>query len=265
TLCNYVTPAVVRAIEWVSALYPKLPHLYLASSRDEAFDKAVRLFRWHRKGARIVVGLEGAYVGHTSAAARSLSDPSVHRQGPSYFEGWLRVPHPSDAESATLKDLEKAVEGAGGAQNVIGLFLESVQERTGKVIPPDFWSKLESFREASGIPVCLIETASACYRSSRGPFFSRPMEFVPDMMAWWGGGQVGFLHVKDSYFVTIPLTFVSTWDGDELSLIRIHHQLREARNANVLMKSEALQKALAASEICGVNVRGAGLYQVIEF
>ena len=63
TLMNYVTPAVVRAAELVTALYPVLPHLYLTSSRDETFDKSLRLFRWHRKEAQVPIGLEAATSG----------------------------------------------------------------------------------------------------------------------------------------------------------------------------------------------------------
>src|SRR6185436_18483705 len=42
TLMNYVTPATVRALEWIGSLVPELPHLYLTSSRDESVDKALR-------------------------------------------------------------------------------------------------------------------------------------------------------------------------------------------------------------------------------
>src|SRR6185312_7837727 len=59
TLMNYVTPGAVRALEWISALVPELPHMYLTSSRDETFDKALRLMRCTRKQASIAIGLEG--------------------------------------------------------------------------------------------------------------------------------------------------------------------------------------------------------------
>src|SRR5262249_9113336 len=108
------------------------------------------------------------------------------------------------------------------------------------------------------------ETASACYRSGFGPFFSSQLEFIPDMMIWWGGGQVGFIHVNTRYFVSVPLTFVSTWDGDELSLVRIHHQLRKARRVDVAKKGNTLHQALCVAEAYGSQVRGAGLYQTLE-
>src|SRR5690606_10873053 len=68
TLMNYVTPAAVRALEWLGALVPELPHQYLTSSRDESIDKALRLIRCTRKTAQIAIGLDGGYYGHTVAS-----------------------------------------------------------------------------------------------------------------------------------------------------------------------------------------------------
>ncbi|HEY0253807.1 MAG TPA: aminotransferase class III-fold pyridoxal phosphate-dependent enzyme, partial [Kofleriaceae bacterium] len=76
TLMNYITPGAVRAMEWLGSIVPELPHMYLTSSRDEAFDKALRLIRCTRKQAAVAIGLEGGYYGHTVASARSLSDPA---------------------------------------------------------------------------------------------------------------------------------------------------------------------------------------------
>ena len=153
TLMNYATPAAVRAIEWVTALCPRLPHLYLTSSRDEAFDKSLRLFKWHRREGQIAIGLEGGYVGHTTGAARSLSDPAVHRQGPPHF-AWPRVPHPARIGSAAaIAALRDQVVAAGGPSRVLAIYLELVQERTGRVIPDDFWPLLEQLRGELGIPL----------------------------------------------------------------------------------------------------------------
>ncbi len=265
TLCNYVTPGVVRAIEHVGALSPRLPHVYLTSSRDETFDKTVRALRLHRPGGQVVLGLEGGYVGHTTAAARSLSDPTVHAQGLGYFEGWERLPHPAEAGSGpTLDALRDAVQRAGGPDGVLGLFLEPVQERTGRVVPDVFWERLAAMREELGLKVVLAETATASYRSGRGPFFSTGGGFVPDAMIWWGGGQIGFVHVADELFVPTPLTLVSTWDGDELSLVRVHHQLRAASRLDLSEQTEALEHALEPATRAGMDVRGVGLYRVID-
>ncbi|HUH05050.1 MAG TPA: aldehyde dehydrogenase family protein, partial [Kofleriaceae bacterium] len=134
TIMNYATPAMVRALEWIGALIPELPHLYLTSSRDECIDKGLRILRWHRKDAQIAIGFEGGYLGHTTGATRSISDPAVHRQGEGPF-AWPRVPHPAAAGvDASIAALRAILEDRGGA-HVLGLFYELVQERTGRVMP----------------------------------------------------------------------------------------------------------------------------------
>ena len=67
-----------------------------------------------------------------------------------------------------------------------------------------------------------------------------------------------------SWRVAEPLTMVSTWDGDELSLVREHHQLRAARHIDVARGSSALDKALAPARAAGIVSRGLGLYRVLD-
>jgi RHH-type proline utilization regulon transcriptional repressor/proline dehydrogenase/delta 1-pyrroline-5-carboxylate dehydrogenase len=262
TLCNYITPAVVRATEWAAALVPDLPHLFFTSGRDELIDKSIRMLRWHRKKGRVVLSLEGTYVGHTTAAARSVSDPSTHRQGAPYFD-WPCTLHPADVgEAAAIEGLRTAITTAGSPEEILGIVVESVGERTGKVVSDAFLSALDVLRGQTGIPIVLVETASSYYRSGRGAFHSTALRsFVPDVLAWWTGGQHGFLHVSAKLFVPNALTFVSTWDGDELSMIQAHHQLRAARSIEVAALGNALEAALRP---LGFPVHGAGLYRVID-
>lgn len=264
TLMNYATPALVRALEWIGALLPELPHLYLTSSRDECVDKALRIVRWHRKGARVAIGLEGGYVGHTTGAARSISDPAVHAQGAAYFD-WPRVPHPAVAGvDATIAAIRRAVAEAGGSAHVFGLFYEVVQERTGRVLPADFWPALEALRGELDLPLVAVETASAAYRGGRGPFASTHVPVRPDILAWWGGAQTGYLHVCSRLHVPNPLTMVSTWDGDELSLVRQHHELRALRTLDLDGASRTLDEGMAAIAARGIDCAGLGLYRVMH-
>ncbi len=255
TILNYLTPAIVRATEWVAALTPELPHAYLCSSRDETLDKSVRALRWHRKAADRVIAFEGAYVGHTTTAARSISDPATHRAGAPYFD-WPRVPHPADGVEASMAALRDVIGDA--PDTIFGIYVEPVQERTGKVIPDAFWPALEALRAETGVPVVFVETASAYYRSGLGAFAYRGLPFTPNLMIWWTGGQLGFVHTDTKHRIAAPFTLVSTWDGDELSLIQMHHQLRAARHLDVAAASAALDDALAS-----VEARGLGLYRVI--
>jgi 4-aminobutyrate aminotransferase-like enzyme len=248
----------VRALEWLGSLVPELPHMYLTSSRDEAFDKALRLIRCTRKQAAIAIGLEGGYYGHTVASARSLSDPAVHRGGPGHF-AWPRVPHPVRAGTAeTISALRAAVEAAG-KDKVLGFFYELVQERTGWVLPPDFLDALAKLRKELDLPLIALEHTTCTYRSGKGAFASHALGLVPDVLAWWGGGQTGYLHTSARWFISSPLTLVSTWDGDELSLVRQHHQLRAARQLDIAGGAAALDKALAK-----VGSSGLGAYRVID-
>jgi acyl-CoA reductase-like NAD-dependent aldehyde dehydrogenase/4-aminobutyrate aminotransferase-like enzyme/GNAT superfamily N-acetyltransferase len=260
TLVNYVTPLMVRALEWIGALAPDLPHIYLTSSRDETFDKAVRLLRIHRKQARIAIGLDGGYLGHTIGSTRSLSDPAVHRGGPGYFD-WPRVPHPAVAgAAASLAALRAAVAAAGGSAHVLGFFYEVCQERTGRTLPADFLVGLAALRKELDLPLVAIEHTTASYRSGHGPFASPALGLRPDVLGWWGGAQTGYLHVGSRWFVATPMALVSTWDGDELSLVRNQHQLRAARQLDIAGAAAALDRALAGSRWPHA---GLGLYRVI--
>src|SRR5262249_20793401 len=137
TLMNYATTGMIRALEWIGALVPELPHMYLTSSRDESFDKSLRLFKCTRKKATLAIGLDGGYLGHTVASARSLSDPAVHWGGPGHF-AWPRVPHPAIAGTAATIAALRAEVDKHGRDNILGFAYELVQERTGHVLPPDF-------------------------------------------------------------------------------------------------------------------------------
>ncbi len=261
TLMNYVTPATVRAIEWLGALLPELPHIYLTSSRDETVDKALRLMKVTRKEAHTAIGLGGGYYGHTVATCRSLSDPSTHRGGPGHF-AWPRVPHPATAGiDVTIKALREAIAAAGGPTKILGLVYEVVQERTGATLTTEHAAALAALRTELDIPLIAIETTTHTYRSGLGAFMSPALGLIPDVLAWWGGGQTGYLHTTARWFVSTPLTLVSTWDGDELSLVRQHHQLRAARLIDVAGQSQALVEALAAHKL---TARGVGAYRVVD-
>ncbi|MDQ3031429.1 MAG: aminotransferase class III-fold pyridoxal phosphate-dependent enzyme, partial [Myxococcota bacterium] len=263
TLLNYVTPAAVRAIEWAAALSPDLPHVFLSSGRDEAIDKAIRMLRWHRKGASVVLSMRGNYVGHTTACARSISDPETHAMGSAHF-AWPLLPHPGEVgDEASEAALRDAIVAAGGADAVLGIVVESIQERTGRVLARSFAERLEKVRADTGVPIVVVDTAGAYHRGGAGAFASDAWGVLPDARVWWTGGQLGMVHVGKALWVPTPMTFVSTWDGDELSLIQMHHQLRAARRIDVAAGASALDEALASVRARGMDVRGAGLYRVI--
>ncbi|HEX8111933.1 MAG TPA: hypothetical protein VF516_29575, partial [Kofleriaceae bacterium] len=165
--------------------------------------------------------------------------------------------------AATIAALRAAVAAAGGPPSVLGLVYEVVQERTGQVLPAEFVAALGALRKELDLPLIAVETATHTYRSGKGPFLSAAIGLVPDVLTWWGGGQTGYLHVAPRWFVPGPLTLVSTWDGDELSLIRQHHQLRAARQLDVAGAAAALDQALDLAPR-SVTSAGIGAYRVID-
>jgi adenosylmethionine-8-amino-7-oxononanoate aminotransferase len=145
---------------------------------------------------------------------------------------------------------------AGGPDKILGFVYEIVQERTGHVLPADFTPALEALRAELDLPLIAVETTTAFYRSGHGAFASGRIAPRPDVLTWWGGGQSGYLHTSARWLVATALTLVSTWDGDELSLVRNHHQLRAARRVDVAAASRTLDEL-------GLTT-GLGLYRVID-
>jgi len=251
-------------LEWGPVHLPSIQQLYLKSSRDQSFDKAVRLLRATRKQGQVAIGLEGGYVGHTIASARSLSDPAVHRGGPGHFN-WPRIPHPTRVGvDASLQALREVVTAAG-AEKIFGFFYELVQERTGEVLPRGFLEGLENVRSEFGIPLVAVESTTALYRSGEGAFASPTSGVMPDVILWWTGGQTGYVHCNSKIFVATPMALVSTWDGDELSLVRHHHWLRAARRIDVKSAAQELGHVMQQVSLrFGATAAGAGLYRVLR-
>jgi acetylornithine/succinyldiaminopimelate/putrescine aminotransferase len=67
-----------------------------------------------------------------------------------------------------------------------------------------------------------------------------------------------------AYFVPNPLTMVSTWDGDELSMIRAHHNLMASRHIDRQPAVERLDTFAEQLTERGYPTRGMGLYRVVD-
>ncbi|MCY1058181.1 aminotransferase class III-fold pyridoxal phosphate-dependent enzyme [Nannocystis sp. SCPEA4] len=268
-LSNYATIDTVHYSEHLRLLAPRgTGHMYFTSSRDETIDKALRCLRLGRPQGQIAVGLEGGYLGHVTAAARSLSDPAGFGDGLALFD-FPRLPHPDADLPGFTAGLKHLVEKTG-ADKILGLFVEVVGERSGRVLAGATASALAAACREHDIPLVLVEAASGCYRSGAGPWGvdALPADVVPDMVLWYPGGQIGHIFVGDRYYIKKPLVLISTWDGDELSAIRAHEHLRAARRLD-LGDSIAALDALLHNDVLpacpGARLGGAGLYRTISF
>ncbi len=260
SLCNWWTPNMTRHVEWLRKVSP-LGHLYLASGRDESVDKAIKCLIHARAGSDTCLSFEGAYWGHTTAAARSLSDPKIL----GYFP-WLHLPYPEtigdpfkDAHGALTEKEEHVIklirEHFNQAGRFLGVFIEPVQELTGRRCSVRFLKALRRECDRFQVPLIFNESASWAYRGSPELFFCSAAGVLPDLLVFYAGGQVGHILVNDAYFLSKPLQLISTWDGDELSCLRIRAQVRLLEDTLDEQAMADFDKALAPH---GSVYRGTG-------
>lgn len=253
TISNFVTAGVARYCEYLQRVAPQgNPHLYLTSSPDEMIDKSIRALKHNRKQGRLVISLTGGWAGGVTAAARTLSglDDGGHF-------GWPRVPHPRDGDTSAALD---AIVAEHGADAIIGVYVEAVQELTGRALTADDWAALTAWRERTGVPIVLSETTSGFLRNGSGRFWWIDGQDAPaDVVLWWAGGQIGHVFSSAATFVKKPLTLISTWDGDELSAARLLWQMYATQGLDVAAQVAALDAALE-----GLDAEGAGLYRHVK-
>jgi 4-aminobutyrate aminotransferase-like enzyme/ribosomal protein S18 acetylase RimI-like enzyme len=265
-LSNWTTIDVVHYTEHLRQIMPRgTRHLYFTSSRDETVDKSLRCLRLSRPKATVALGLDGGYVGHITAAARSLSDPDGFGENFGLFE-WPRLPHPARAGiDATVAALDEAL-AEHGADAIYGLYAEVVGERSGHSLGGADASRLAEACRRHGVPLVLIETASGLYRGGAGAWGidSLPQDVVPDLVLWYPGGQLGHVFCGDAYWIGKPLTLISTWDGDEVSLIRAHEHLRAAWRLDLDPATKALDLLISESaSALGAKAGGRGLFRTL--
>lgn len=252
SLCNFVTPSLVRAHEWLRLMAPKgLGHLIVSSGRAEALDKTLRSLKYHRKEAKVVIALGPVRAGTSTAAARSLSLPEQDEQN---FFGWPTLADPTREPERALLELKKRL--AAGANEVLAVVIEPTYQATARAVPDSFWAPLREVLDQYEVPLMTLETVSGGYRSGKGLWRSDTLPIPVDAVVHFPGGQVGLGFVSDRYYVPEKLTLISTWDGDEMALMRLIWELRAARPLPVAPRATELKNALATFG----EVTGEGLY-----
>ena len=263
TLSNWATPDIVRYSETLMHLAPRgLAHTYFTSGRSELVDKSIRMLRVKRKHADVVIGLERQYVGHTTAAARSLSDPLGEQQPYGWYD-WPKVPHPAEVGTDASVAAILAILNNVGPDRVLGIYVELVGEKTGYTLPEDFQVALNALHKDTGVPIVAVETASSLGRLAPNLWAIDGLPLLANAVLWYAGGQLGQIFVDDKHYIDKPLTLISTWDGDEISIQRAHHHLLEARNLLHHARGAVFARALDEGALPGTR-HGGGLWQVID-
>ena len=266
-LSNWATIDTIHYAEHLREVHPRgCGHMYITSSRDELVDKGLRCLRLSRPEAQVALSLEGNYFGHNTAAARSLSDPEGFGEGFELY-GWPKLPHPAIAGvDATVAAIEKIVAEHGSAA-IFGLAVELVGERSGYVLDDAAVRSLATACRVHDIPFIVAESTTGGYRNGQGAWGvdAWPEELAPDMVWWYAGGQLGHIFVNDRYWIDKPLMLISTWDGDEVSVIRTHEALRAAWKIDLEPLVEALDTVVGAmAKALSTTAGGRGLYRTLR-
>jgi acetylornithine/succinyldiaminopimelate/putrescine aminotransferase len=95
-------------------------------------------------------------------------------------------------------------------------------------------------------------------------FASDGMRLKPNLLLWYAGAQLGHIFVDDKHYVNKPHTLISTWDGDEISILRTRHHLLEARALLKEGRGAAFSRRLDEARLPARRL-GTGLWQVIDF
>ena len=260
TLSNFITTPYVRYAEALRLITPPgCAHLYFTSCPDEMVDKSVRVLKHHRAEAHIVVSFQGTRVGGNTAASRSLSEGDQHFN-------WPTLPHPNIDPQATIAQLDEIIEQGGGADRIIGVYIEAIQTLTGVVLSDDAWDALCAWRDRTGVPLVLSEVNSGFKRSGRGWWWLDQARGEADLVLWWAGGQIGHIFSRPSVFVAKPLTFISTWDGDQLSATRLLLQIYATRgltHAQLSTLGSELEAVLRRA-FSDADIGGCGLYRSVH-
>ncbi len=225
TLSNWVSTNFVRYAELLRSLMPQgLNHAYFTSGRDEVVDKGLRSIKFHRQEAQIVIGFSHQYFGNITAAARSLSHDEGQAKPFGFFE-WPKISHPAIVgNEKSLTELQKVID-THKSQKILAIVLELLGEKSALSFNEEFLGKLEEIRKNTGIPLIFGESTSGFFRNGKNLFLSDSLSIKPNMIWFYSDGQFGNILVDDAYFVQKPLTLISTWDGDDISIMRSYYKL----------------------------------------
>ena len=183
------------------------------------------------------------------------------------LENWLatqsgdaKLHRALQAEGHSLHALVQAID-THGSERCIGVFAEWVQERTGATASDRFWRGFASILKGHDIPVVMDETSTGFARSGHGFWRSDQGPFQPDVITCFAGGQLGHVFVSEQYFLAKPLQLISTWDGDEVSALRLEYFIQWFTDVGDGFLAHAFEAAVReAAKGSGVAVDGEGFF-----
>ena len=146
---------------------------------------------------------------------------------------------------------------------ILGIVIELLGEKSGYVAEEKFLQGLSQIRTETNVPIVFVETTSALGRNAQSLFKTSSLSTKPNMIWWFTGAQLGHVFVDDQYYVNKPLTLISTWDSDEISILRNYQHLLAANQT--LQNKTATIFADKFNQIkWPMPKHGEGLWQVLH-
>jgi len=213
TLSNFVTADYLRQLDRVFGLLPEnLRHGYTASGMSECVDKLVKSIWLARRPKQKMIVIGSAYFGHGSFLSRTLSGVDD-----SLFASTTIPVGPG---------LLGALESALASDDALAVFVEPLGCMSGQRIDKQTLIEISRLCKKRQTPLVSHDSAGMFHRYSSNTFLPSSIPgFQPDAGMIFLGGQMAVSFMTEEYFVDTPLMFISTWDGDCLSLAQFDHAL----------------------------------------
>ena len=217
-LSNFVSHDFLSATKQIFMALPlELRHGFTCSGQSEATDKVVKTL-WVKsdpskkeKNANKQLTFAGHFFGHGSNFSRSLS----YANDPYFPVTHLEKPNPQNASSLLQK-----VEAEMQKGEYLAVWIEPVMQQTMERVPMEFLVGLRALCNKYNVALVFNETGSQGFRyNDKSYFISNDQSIMPDLGLAYFGGQAGIAFSKEEYFLEQPLMMISTWDGDEFSLL----------------------------------------------
>lgn len=214
SLANFISCSYASSLFAIREILPKeLQHLYLASGKAEAVDKAFKLLRSKKATGNFALSISGDSFGATTAVSRTLGGTDAKP-----FFDWPHVAYDEKASvEENLNEFEKVISEIS-LEQCLGFFLEPIRRTSEVKKPKEYLKGVIARAHEIGLPVVFHETESQFYKYDSKQLFASHGDCMPDIVVFYPLGQLGVVGTSTEYFLEKPLMMISTWDGDEFSL-----------------------------------------------
>ena len=234
-LSNFIGNDFMKSMKSISALFPKpLRHHYSTSGQSECVDKIVKSLWVKHKNSKKMLSFKNHFFGDGSFLARSL-----YHESPRFFQTTFLDDPIQENYKKVLRALKKKLK----ENSYIGIFIEPRKQLDLQKVPKDFLKELLIIAKRHKTPVIFNETASSFSRFSNNFFASSP-SLCPDALMCYTGGQAAVVGMKKDFFIKEPLKLISTWDGDEFSLMKYAQSVESFKSKDAKKLRSTFQKKL---------------------